>query len=245
MKKTFYQLLCVASDATSEVIEAAYERIRKQHANVPTAAQDDDWRIRGVALKEAYDTLKDPTRRALYNQRLSGELSYAAREPAPSGSRRLLWGALAVIVLVGAVGGMMSYTARKKAQEIEAARLAMEKAAVERRLALEEARQASYAERSERQEALLLEREARNQARREEAELARFRSHANSAASRAESAEARAEREAARKAEYEERQRQREEENARRAAKAKADAEKRELERLQRERLRNEGRVRY
>lgn len=72
--RTHYEVLGVRPDATSEAIRAAYrERARLVHPDRPGGASD-----AMVRLNEAYHTLNDPGRRALYDRRLS---------PAPSPSQ--------------------------------------------------------------------------------------------------------------------------------------------------------------
>lgn len=58
--KDYYKLLQVHYDASPEVISAAYEKLSELPENAAATMQTD--------LKEAYQTLSDPTRRVIYHQ---------------------------------------------------------------------------------------------------------------------------------------------------------------------------------
>ncbi len=65
MSKTLYDVLQVSQKADIEVIDAAYTRLQSKH-------ESDDVMLK--ALKQAYDTLSDPARRASYDQRFVSEV---------------------------------------------------------------------------------------------------------------------------------------------------------------------------
>lgn len=69
----YYRLLQVNPEADPEVIEAAYRQLAKKYH--PDVSQADGATKLMQEINEAYDTLRDPSRRATYN----------ARRPAPTG----------------------------------------------------------------------------------------------------------------------------------------------------------------
>lgn len=64
--KDYYQLMGVARDATAEDIKKAYRRLaRKYHPDVSKEASAE---VRFKEMREAYDVLRDPEKRAAYDQ---------------------------------------------------------------------------------------------------------------------------------------------------------------------------------
>ena len=73
-----YKVLQVDSEAEDEVIEAAYRRLaRKYH---PDVAQGPDAQERMVRINQAWEMLRDPTRRAAVDRARSRGASTAARD---------------------------------------------------------------------------------------------------------------------------------------------------------------------
>lgn len=64
--KDYYQILGVARDASKDDIRRAYRRLaRKYH---PDVSKEKDAEVRFKEMKEAYEVLKDPEKRAAYDQ---------------------------------------------------------------------------------------------------------------------------------------------------------------------------------
>ena len=113
MSKTLYDVLQVSQKADIEVIDAAYTRLQSKH-------ESDDVMLK--ALKQAYDTLSDPARRASYDQRFVSEVippSAAFRSDLAHASdgwwRSSLFAKVAVCVALLIVGGMyMNYSKHNK-----------------------------------------------------------------------------------------------------------------------------------
>jgi curved DNA-binding protein len=64
--KDYYAVLGVARDATADDIKTAYRRLaRKYH---PDVSKEQDAETKFKAMAEAYETLKDPEKRAAYDQ---------------------------------------------------------------------------------------------------------------------------------------------------------------------------------
>src|SRR4029453_5747742 len=64
--RDYYEVMGVARDASQEVIKRAYRRLaRKYH---PDVSKEPDAEAKFKELQEAYEALKDPEKRAAYNQ---------------------------------------------------------------------------------------------------------------------------------------------------------------------------------
>jgi curved DNA-binding protein len=64
--RDYYEVMGVARDASQEVIKRAYRRLaRKYH---PDVSKEPEAEAKFKELQEAYEVLKDPEKRALYNQ---------------------------------------------------------------------------------------------------------------------------------------------------------------------------------
>ena len=64
--RDYYEVMGVARDASQEVIKRAYRRLaRKYH---PDVSKEPDAEAKFKELQEAYEVLKDPEKRAAYNQ---------------------------------------------------------------------------------------------------------------------------------------------------------------------------------
>ncbi|MBX0294220.1 J domain-containing protein [Haloarcula nitratireducens] len=82
MSETFYEVLGVAEDATTDEIDAAYrERLKETH---PDVNDDADARVATRKLVEARDVLVDETERARYDR--VGHAAYVGNDPEPGGS---------------------------------------------------------------------------------------------------------------------------------------------------------------
>lgn len=65
MKSDFYEVLQVSPNAEPEVIEAAYRRLaRKYHSDVNPSP---DATARTKEMNQAYEILRDPQKRAMYD----------------------------------------------------------------------------------------------------------------------------------------------------------------------------------
>ncbi len=184
-KRTLYQLLEVRSDASLDVIKAAYEArsAKLAHAVTPEDAAD------RAMLRDALETLADPARREKYDiwlreermRALSGGGTDDAR-PRPANTRetntpsivetswsmaQIMYGVAAVSIAL-VVGAWVYFD---HARKVTVLRLEAEKAALEAKTRQEEAeRRAEYATRNE--ERMRVARE-RSEAYREAAETRR------------------------------------------------------------------------
>lgn len=143
MKKSLYDILELSRLASAEAVQAAYERLSS--ALTPKVeAGDDDARTRLVGVREAYSTLSDPAKRALYDVRLA-----AALQPAPEpemidvpedADKRKLWlyAGAAMVLLTLAFGSVRMYTNHQAQMERE--RLQKLEALERERLRIEEQR---------------------------------------------------------------------------------------------------------
>jgi curved DNA-binding protein len=83
--KDYYQIMGVARDATQDAIKRAYRRLaRKFHPDVSKEANAEE---RFKELQEAYEVLKDPQRRAAYDQLGSNWRSGQEFRPPPDWGR--------------------------------------------------------------------------------------------------------------------------------------------------------------
>lgn len=79
--KDYYQIMGVAREATQEQIKQAYRRLaRKYH---PDVSKEKDAEAHFKELGEAYEVLKDPEKRAAYDQLGSGHKSGEEFRPPP------------------------------------------------------------------------------------------------------------------------------------------------------------------
>ena len=66
-KKTLYDILGVPRDASAQDIAAAYERRKAALESAPSADPNE-----ANVLRQSYDVLRDPKRRAAYDASLAG-----------------------------------------------------------------------------------------------------------------------------------------------------------------------------
>ncbi|MGI6377266.1 MAG: J domain-containing protein [Anaerolineae bacterium] len=87
MPKTYYQILQVDPEASTDVIEVAYKRLIR--LNHPDVNRSPDANQRTVELNEAHEVLHDPKRRAEYDRGLRRErqLQVEARAKAEQGAQ--------------------------------------------------------------------------------------------------------------------------------------------------------------
>lgn len=108
---TYYTLLGVPAEATTEEIEAAYERQRERYSPERVAALDGEFRriaeARTADLRQAYATLSDPQRRQAYDASIGGRAPVGAPPRRNRLSRReiggLVGGGLAGVVVIALV----------------------------------------------------------------------------------------------------------------------------------------------
>ncbi|KAK9140969.1 hypothetical protein Scep_010650 [Stephania cephalantha] len=75
---SFYQLLGISESVSSSEIKQAYKQLaRKYHPDVSPPDRTEEYTRRFILVQEAYETLSDPMRRALYDRDLSKELHLA------------------------------------------------------------------------------------------------------------------------------------------------------------------------
>lgn len=109
-KTTYYDLLGLAPEADLERISAAYLRLSRELAE----GMDDDVDVRQKKLKQAFDVLSDPVRRAAYDAGLNGQSSLSFRGESPlqvevalGGTKRnpvrVLLSIIATLMIVGLV----------------------------------------------------------------------------------------------------------------------------------------------
>jgi DnaJ-class molecular chaperone len=66
-KKDYYEILGISKDADENEIKLAYRKLAKKY-HPDLNRTDKDAKDKFIELKEAYDTLIDPTKRKIYDQ---------------------------------------------------------------------------------------------------------------------------------------------------------------------------------
>ncbi|XVE81262.1 hypothetical protein DITRI_Ditri15bG0049400 [Diplodiscus trichospermus] len=75
---SFYELLGIPETGTLSEIKHAYKQLaRKYHPDVSPADRVEEYTERFIRVQEAYETLSDPRRRALYDRDLASGLHFA------------------------------------------------------------------------------------------------------------------------------------------------------------------------
>ena len=118
--KTLYTVLGLASSASYEDIETAFNRLKVQYPK-DKLDTDENARIRFLAAQQAYDTLSNPDARELYDQKLAkagikvNMEAYVGEDIATGwvSTRNILVAGLLLIL----ISGMWVYHARQKARE--------------------------------------------------------------------------------------------------------------------------------
>lgn len=148
---TLYDILQVSSEASPEVIKAAYERL-----SASISGHDPDSDNRRKALDEAFITLGNSDKRQRYDQRLAGRMTtFEKEDPHVSRTKYLLIGAILLACTFGYV---------KHKQNEENARIERERIAAEVRKAELQAQQEAEQRRAE-TERLRAEKQAEQQQR--------------------------------------------------------------------------------
>nr|CAD1820263.1 unnamed protein product [Ananas comosus var. bracteatus] len=83
---SFYELLGISEEGSFEEIRSAYKRMAlRYHPDVSPPERADEHTRRFIEVQEAYETLSDPARRALYDRHLTCglHLAFSSRRPRP------------------------------------------------------------------------------------------------------------------------------------------------------------------
>nr|CAD1830319.1 unnamed protein product [Ananas comosus var. bracteatus] len=83
---SFYELLGISEEGSFEEIKSAYKRMAlRYHPDVSPPERADEHTRRFIEVQEAYETLSDPARRALYDRHLTCglHLAFSSRRPRP------------------------------------------------------------------------------------------------------------------------------------------------------------------
>ncbi|XP_030547698.1 chaperone protein dnaJ 20, chloroplastic-like isoform X2 [Rhodamnia argentea] len=81
---SFYDLLGIPESGSLPEIKQAYKQLaRKYHPDVSPPGRVEEYTQRFIRVQEAYETLSDPRRRAVYDSDLAGgiHLAFSARRP--------------------------------------------------------------------------------------------------------------------------------------------------------------------
>jgi DnaJ-class molecular chaperone len=79
---SFYDLLGISSEGTAGEIKQAYKQLaRKYHPDVSPPGRVEEYTQRFIRVQEAYETLSDPGRRAVYDRDMARgvHLAFSAR----------------------------------------------------------------------------------------------------------------------------------------------------------------------
>ena len=144
MANTLYDILEVSPTASPEAIQASFTRLKNAYA-VGAASGDEDATNRLIALKEAFATLSDATRRRRYDDSLAVRASMSDR-PASGSGGMLRW--MLALLQIGAV----TFGYQRHRTEQERLRLQAEQTAAAARLAEIEAQRAEQAARQQQEE---------------------------------------------------------------------------------------------
>ena len=75
---SFYELLGIPETVTSVEIKQAYKQLaRKYHPDVSPPGRAEEYTQRFIRVQEAYETLSDPSRRAMYDRDMAMGIHFA------------------------------------------------------------------------------------------------------------------------------------------------------------------------
>lgn len=114
-EKTLYDILGLARDASSTEIRSAYEALRKRCEDNVAGLGEEERRIRLIALQQTFETLSDPTAKAIYDAKLKGpampeawagiaDVSASVGDAAVKPRKETNWTAIGVWTLLGIAG---------------------------------------------------------------------------------------------------------------------------------------------
>lgn len=137
-RKTLYDILQIAPNASQEVVKAAYDKVVQLIEQERTSFSSDDTENRLKAAKEAFRVLGDPQARSLYDQRLAPKDDEPDAAPVEPPSKTNRWIAIALLTLAGLGYYNIHLSNQRAAVAAEAARAQAE--AEKERLAAEQER---------------------------------------------------------------------------------------------------------
>lgn len=228
MSNTLYDLLEVSATASQESIAANYQRLRAQQL-AQQAAGNEDATNRLIALREAYNTLSEPARRQVYDDKLAAR---AAAELLPAEQPRSYAKTAIAAVLIAACG--LGFARYQSNQEQKIA-LEKEKAAAAVRLAEIEAQRERERTELERREARQADYQRQRDEARERAERERDLAYGRQISRDIQRGEAQTLREKQREDQRETQQRQREEQQRQYEAERRLAQDKATLRRMEAE----------
>ncbi|UCV03683.1 DnaJ domain-containing protein [Azonexus sp. IMCC34842] len=135
MANTLYDLLEVSQSASDDAIAAGYKRLHQQFSEL-AASGDEDATNRMIALREAFNTLSNPTRRQRYDTNLGARET--ADETTQTPGRPFI-----KLIVIACVIGFFGITYKKYQTAQELARLDAERTVAAAQMAESEARKAA------------------------------------------------------------------------------------------------------
>ncbi|WP_170291324.1 DnaJ domain-containing protein [Dechloromonas hortensis] len=163
MANTLYDLLEVSQSASADAIAAGYKRLHAQYAE-SAAKGDEDATNRMIALREAFTTLSEPSRRQRYDDSLAARDQEVEAEPAGRPFVKL--------IVIACIVGFFGITYKKYQTAQETARLEAERVVAAAKTAETDARLAEAEARKAAEERIAAERADRQRQRDEAMERA-------------------------------------------------------------------------